>query len=119
GRRGGGGGATRCRGWPAGPWSRSSTTSSPVASAFRNGGSSPRRGSRPAPALRPRSTSRLVQTPPSATGQRAHSLSGPEAAHDEPPKRRQLGEPGAQALLGPAACGPLFVAVEEAAAAGL
>ena len=55
------GGAKRSP-WLLGAFSmRSSTTSSPSTSARMNGGSSPRRGSRPAPAIIPKSMSRWVR----------------------------------------------------------
>ena len=49
------------------PRSARASESSPSTSAFQNGGSSPRRGSRPAPAIIPTSMSRTEQTPSSTS----------------------------------------------------
>ena len=63
------GGAKRSPWRSCSPSIRSSTVSRPSTSAFQNGGSSPLRGSRPAPVIIPRSMSRTEQTPSSTSRQ--------------------------------------------------
>ena len=61
------GGAKRSPYFSSALSSRSRIVSRPSTSAFMNGGSRPRRGSRPAPAIIPKSMSRWVATPSSRT----------------------------------------------------